>query len=323
MKTKLILLLFFITGPYFLKAQTVNRLWHPKTGFIMFLSIYDIDVGLKENENYLRFYQERYDRADFNRYRNNEFEWKSYCDRTIASVNNQVRQINFDTTYTFHSDCNFGIYNLQTESFPILRNGYNNEFYMSSIFQPLPWFVHINASKYLLDPINEFEFYNLEMEKVTAQYFVQQRTSNSGAVNRKIYTRARLKIIPQKNLSTEKSYWTVLAHILSVDYFSDRKYENLLQTKHSSIEWQSLLLIPPTGRWINESNSEDTLLIIKYNDVKTPYLLNASSYQSQLYQLSPARFDLKINHKFELLIISADRIMIQNNEERKIYRRRV
>ncbi|MCA6363377.1 MAG: DUF4852 domain-containing protein [Bacteroidetes bacterium] len=323
MKTKLIILLFFITGPYFLKAQTVDRLWYPHTGFLMFLSIYDIDVGLKENERYLSHYQQRFDKQEYNRCRNNEFEWKPYCDRTIASVNNQVRQINFDTTYTFYSDCNFGVYNLQTESFPILRNGNNNEFYMSTIFQPLPRFVHINAGTYLLDPINEFEFYNLEMEKVTAQYFVQQRTSNSGAVNRKIYTRARLKIIPQKNLSTEKSYWTVLAHILSVDYFSDRKYENLLQTKHSSIEWQSHILIRPTGRWINESNSEDTLLIIKYNDVKTPYLLNASSYQSQLYQLSPARFDLKINHKFELLIISADRIMIQTNEERKIYRRRV
>jgi hypothetical protein len=111
MKTIIIFLTFLLLNVTHLFGQTVNRLWSRETGYLMYLSIYQIDVGLPENVEFINYYQQSFDRQNYNKYRNNEFEWKSYCDRTIASVRRKVNAVSFDTTYTFYSSCAFGSYN--------------------------------------------------------------------------------------------------------------------------------------------------------------------------------------------------------------------
>lgn len=323
MKTKLFFLLAVLILTQNCFSQSVNRLWNAKTGFLMYLSIYQIDVGDAANADFLEYYQSKFDRSEYNRCRNNEFEWKAYCTRTINTVRNEVREVNFDTTYTFYSDCKFGLYNMEDESFPLFLSHHNNGFQASSIFGDNPKMGNFVNRIFYLDLINEFEFYTIKMDKYTAQTFIQQRTATNGNVNRFVYARVKLKIIPKQNINSERSTKSFIAHIVSVEYFADKKYENSLGIIYSAISWEQQLLLTPLGKWVNDSNPADTLSITPSVINKTPYFLSAKDYKTGLFQFTPVRYELEINTYFELIIVSDNRIIIQNDKERKIYRRRV
>lgn len=322
-------LFIFLSVPAFLNAQPIKQgIWHPKTGFLMTLDLLNIDIALLENKKTLEDYQERFDRRNYNLYRNNEFEMQAYNERCIAQIKKELAVLSYDTLFEWYTYVQFGTFDQINTGFPLNQLQSNTPLSQSSVFKSTPKICSFYNSNLDAVTINDFEFDFLPISKSDAEVLLRERTDSRGYINRTFFVTLQIQVQRIKNSRTDYKTQFALLHIRKATFFRDTRYNSRtipLLTITSKVNLAELLQTNITGNWIPEDpanvNHSTFSLIDSAN--RTLFLTSSWGDNTKILFLHPLKYVYSNNRDREVIIIDRNRICFRMKDEKFYYKRKL
>lgn len=180
-------------------------------------------------------YAKSFERAIYDKYNNDEFEWDEQFTTIKQSLKNKIDQADLDSTYTIVTSVEFGDYDFTNEGFPVSIG--EGTFFPFEHFDN--WTSITSGStldKKIALKLDSFEKYNfLAMPKAEGKAFLQSRKSNSGYVNRDITLQITYKIAKFdskeykafKDLALSNDYLPIVGIIENIEAYDATNSRNV------------------------------------------------------------------------------------------------
>lgn len=175
-------------------------------------------------EKYSNELMKAFRRGEWDKYRNDEFEFNDKKSETIQIVKEKASQFSLDSEYTINTTFKFKDYDFASEAFP-LESLTKDSYYFAT---PALGGVLIEGFRY--EASNFFVFFentdaigNLTMPKDVAKNFLKNRKKGS-YINREVSAELKFKI---RKLGDEQK--NLIAELTSVEVFDDENQTKLLK----------------------------------------------------------------------------------------------
>ena len=162
-------------------------------------------------------YMEAFRPDVWKRYRNDEFEMVGKRKETMELMKQAIAGFSLQETFLVRTSTEFGNYEFDSKSFPIVGWSESSYFYDSSY--PHGSFPS-SMSLFLSNPK---AVSRIVMDEAQAKEFVRNRKNSSGNINRSLYVVLQLRIVKAKSDSGQ-----LLAEIVSCMVYSDERYTKLI-----------------------------------------------------------------------------------------------
>lgn len=189
------------------------------------------NVNTTKSDSYEEEYLIRFHNDEYKKKRNNEFEFNSLLRRSREEVNKIYSETDYSQTFTTFMEVELGDYDFNEQAFFLeIRE-------LAPRLLPLILQMgqkDLNAIAVYFTNYDEFK--KLSINEEEAHSFIKRRTSERGAINRKVYIRIEYKLTEEefdvKYLNTDKTEF-FSAKIKRIAFFDHKSGEyNWLGTTH-------------------------------------------------------------------------------------------
>ena len=190
LKTKFIVSFLLILSLHSIAQQnTIDD----KTVFLAYVSHFQYD------ENTFKKYIQLFKQNEYNLYKNDEFQYPKFYEKTKTEYLNGIANLNYHTTYVRSKYVDLGAYNFTAQSFPLnmafenVLNEDRNDFFGNLYdLNPYPW----SLPGIRADIFNQRKLdLALKMQEAKANLFIQNRKTANGQVNRKVLCKAEYSLM--------------------------------------------------------------------------------------------------------------------------------
>jgi hypothetical protein len=173
-------------------------------------------------ENCILKYASTFDTDNFNLANGDEFEWKSYKEKTKKLISEGINKVNYTEKFVSVISGKFGEYSFQDHSFPIESINFQTQKTITSIIREIT--NNVNSYTFYINDevINQNYFsWSLKMTEPEARSFISDRKDDRGYIDRSITLSITYSIVNRPYINDRLNEYRFVGYIYSVEIYGD------------------------------------------------------------------------------------------------------